>query len=76
MRQAGIPPVIGTLVGNTVAANYDPRLINPYTGEAFGAPPAEVVVRPNNSFYRNRRAADHVRAALRLRVAAARPAAA
>jgi hypothetical protein len=46
--------VSGTLLGNTVAANYNPRLVNPYTGQAFGAPPAGVMVRPNNSYYRNR----------------------
>ncbi|MEO8372959.1 MAG: carboxypeptidase-like regulatory domain-containing protein, partial [Candidatus Solibacter sp.] len=53
MQQTAIPPVSGTLVGNTVAANYDPRLVNPYTGQAFGAPPALVVMRPNSSYYRN-----------------------
>ena len=39
-RQMAIPPASGTLIGNTVAANYDPRLINPYTGQPFGPPPA------------------------------------
>ena len=40
LRQAAIPPASGTLLGNTVAANYDARLVNPYTGQPFGAPPA------------------------------------
>ena len=53
LRQAAIPPVGGTLAGNTVAANYDPSLINPYTGQAFGTPPAGVVVRSSKSFYDN-----------------------
>ncbi len=46
-----IPPVAGTYVGNTVAANYDPATINPYTGKAFGPPPAGVVVRSTRSLY-------------------------
>lgn len=53
LRQAAIPPVSGTLLGNTVAANYDARLVNPYTGKPFGAPPAGVYVRPTKSFYQN-----------------------
>src|ERR1035437_7535726 len=40
LRQAAIPPTVGTLLGNTVAANYDARLVNPYTGQPFGPPPA------------------------------------
>ncbi len=48
-----IPSAAGTLAGNTVPKNYNPALINPYTGQAFGAPPAGVVVRPNNSYYQN-----------------------
>ncbi|HVX65199.1 MAG TPA: carboxypeptidase-like regulatory domain-containing protein, partial [Bryobacteraceae bacterium] len=48
-----IPPAGGTLAGNTVAANYDASLINPYTGEPFGPPPAEVQVRSSKSFYDN-----------------------
>ena len=32
LLQSAIPPVSGTLAGNTVAANYNPKLINPYTG--------------------------------------------
>jgi hypothetical protein len=53
MRQAPIPPASGTLVGNTVAANYNPGLLNPYTGRPFGPPPQDVVVRATSSFYRN-----------------------
>ena len=53
LRQTALPPVGGTLVGNTVAANYTPDLINPYTGQAFGPPPAGVVVRSSKSFYEN-----------------------
>lgn len=53
LRQAAVPPTSGTLLGNTVAANYDARLANPYTGQAFGPPPTGVFVRPTNSFYRN-----------------------
>lgn len=54
LRTAAIPPSTGTLTGNTVAANYDPNLINPYTGKPFGPPPAGVVVRSTSSFYDNR----------------------
>lgn len=53
LRQTAIPPAGGTLVGNTVAANYDASLVNPYTGKAFGAPPAGVLVRRTKSFYDN-----------------------
>jgi hypothetical protein len=53
LNQMPIPPASGTLIGNTVAANYNPGLINPYTGKALGAPPTGVFVRPTNSFYRN-----------------------
>ena len=53
LRQAAIPPASGTLAGNTVAANYDAKLINPYTGQPFGAPPAGVLVRSTSSQYRN-----------------------
>lgn len=53
LRAAAIPPAGGTLVGNTVAANYDPGLVNPYTGTAFGPPPAGVAVRGSKSFYEN-----------------------
>lgn len=53
LRQAAIPPAGGTLAGNTVAANYNPALIDPYTGKAFGPAPASVVVRSSKSFYDN-----------------------
>ncbi len=52
-REAPIPPLSGTLVGNTVAANYDASLVNPYTGQAFGVPPEGVKVRGTDSFYEN-----------------------
>jgi hypothetical protein len=53
LRQAAIPSASGTLVGNTVAANYNARLVNPYTGQPFGPPPTGVFVRSTNSYYRN-----------------------
>ncbi len=53
LRQAAIPPASGTLLGNTVAANYNASLVNPYTGQTFGPPPTGVLVRSNNSYYRN-----------------------
>jgi hypothetical protein len=53
LRSLPVPPPGGTLVGNTVAANYNPALVNPYTGKAFGAPPAGVVTRASKSFYDN-----------------------
>ncbi len=53
LNQLPIPPLTGTLTGNTVAANYNPNTINPYTGKAFGALPAGVVVRPNGTAYQN-----------------------
>ena len=39
--------------GNTVAANYNAAAGQPLYGTAFGAPPAGVLVRPTNSYYRN-----------------------
>jgi hypothetical protein len=53
MRQAAVPPASGTLSGNTVAANYNPDLVNPYTGQKFGPAPTGVFVRPSGGFYRN-----------------------
>lgn len=53
LNQAAIPPAGGTLLGNTVAGNYDANLVNPYTGQPFGAPPTGVLVRERNSFYEN-----------------------
>ena len=46
-------PPAGALAGNTVAANYDPALINPYTGQPFGPPPAASRPRVPKSFYEN-----------------------
>ncbi len=51
--KAAIPPAGGTLLGNTVAANYDPNMVNPYTGKPFGPPPEGVLVRDTKSFYAN-----------------------
>ena len=53
LNLAPIPPAGGTLVGETVAANYNATMINPYTGQAFGPPPAGVFVRSTKSFYQN-----------------------
>jgi hypothetical protein len=53
LQQTPIPPAGGTLIGNTVAANYDPDLINPYTGKPMGPVPAGVLVRSSKSFYDN-----------------------
>lgn len=53
LRGLPVPPVSGTLIGNTVAANYDPNLVNPYTGQPFGAPPDGVTIRAHSSFYDN-----------------------
>ena len=53
LQQMPVPPATGTYIGNTVAANYNPNLINPYTGQAFGALPTGVFVRSTKSFYQN-----------------------
>lgn len=53
LKQAAVPPVSGTLLGNVVAANYDTGIVNPYTGKPFGAPPTGVTISPTNSFYQN-----------------------
>ena len=53
LAQKPIPPASGTFVGNTVAANYNPNLINPFTGQVFGPIPAGVEVRSTKSFYQN-----------------------
>jgi len=53
LQGAPIPPAAGTFAGATVAANYNPNLINPYTGQAFGPPPAGVLVRSTKSYYEN-----------------------
>ena len=53
VQTGAIPPSSGTFAGETVAANYNPALINPYTGQSFGPAPAGVVVRPTRSSYEN-----------------------
>jgi hypothetical protein len=53
LKQVPVPPPSGTLVGNVVAANYNPALINPYTGKPFGPPPTGVSTGPTRSFYQN-----------------------
>ena len=53
LQTAAIPSLSGTLVGNTVPANYNPNLINSYTGQPFGAVPNGVLVRPNDTYYTN-----------------------
>ena len=53
LQQMPVPPASGTYIGNTVAANYNPNLINPYTGQPFGPVPVGVVVRSTKSFYQN-----------------------
>ena len=53
LLQSAVPPASGTFAGATVAANYDPKLVNPYTGKPFGAPPEGVFVRPNKSSFEN-----------------------
>ncbi len=53
LQAMAVPPASGTFAGYTLAANYNPNLINPYTGQPFGAAPAGVAVRGTNSFYQN-----------------------
>jgi hypothetical protein len=53
LKQVPVPPPAGTLIGNVVAANYNPALINPYTGKPFGPPPTGVSTGPTRSFYQN-----------------------
>jgi len=53
LKQVPIPPLSGTLVGDVVAANYNPAMVNPYTDEPFGPPPAGVWIGPTRSFYEN-----------------------
>ena len=50
---APIPPASGTYAGVTIPANYDPATINPYTGLAFGPPPAGVLIRSTRGLYGN-----------------------
>jgi hypothetical protein len=53
LTQVPIPPASGTLAGYTVAANYNPNLINPYTGLPFGSLPPGVAMHSTKSFYQN-----------------------
>ena len=53
LKQMPIPPLSGTLIGNVVAANYNPGLVNPYTGLPFGLLPAGVIAGPTRSYYKN-----------------------
>jgi hypothetical protein len=53
LNQVPIPPLGGTLAGDVVAANDNPNLINPYTGQPFGPPPAGVRTSATRSFYQN-----------------------
>ena len=53
LQKMPIPTAAGTFLGVTVAANYNPNLINPYTGQPFGPPPEGVLVRSTNSYYGN-----------------------
>ena len=53
LDQMPIPPLSGTLIGNTVASNYDPNVVNPYTGKPFGPLPAGVYVRSSATAYDN-----------------------
>ena len=70
LKQVPVPPLAGTLVGNVVAANYNPALRNPYTGQAFGPPPAGVLTGPTRSFYQNSTPLGRGRSAVGLCVAA------
>jgi hypothetical protein len=53
LQTVPIPPASGTYAGVTVAPDYNPNQINPYTGQPFGPPPPGVVVRPNDGYYQN-----------------------
>ena len=53
LEQVPIPPPSGTLAGDVVAANYNPSLINPYTGQPFGPAPMGVWTGATRSFYQN-----------------------
>ena len=53
LQKMPIPTASGTFMGETVAANYNPNLINPYTGQPFGPPPTGVFVRSTKSYYGN-----------------------
>ena len=49
----GVIPPASARCWATRCGNYDARLVNPYTGQPFGAPPAGVFVRSTSSQYRN-----------------------
>ncbi len=53
LSKTALPPREGTLAGYTLASNYDPDMVNPYTGKPFGPPPAGVLIRTTKSFYAN-----------------------
>jgi hypothetical protein len=53
LQTVPVPPASGTYAGVTVAPDYNPNQINPYTGQPFGPPPPGVVVRPNDGYYQN-----------------------
>jgi hypothetical protein len=46
-----IPSAAGTYRGINVPADYDPNVINPFTGKPFGPPPAGVLVRSTNTLF-------------------------
>jgi hypothetical protein len=52
MATVPIPPPGGTLVGETVAANYNPNFVLPLTGLSYGLP-AGVTVRPTKGAFTN-----------------------
>ena len=72
LNQAPIPPLSGTLAGDVVAANYNPALINPYTGAPFGPPPTGVLTQLHAKFLSERHATREIRAPAWFRVAARR----
>ena len=72
LKQAPIPPLSGTLAGDVVAANYNPALINPYTGQPFGPPPTGVWTGATRSFYQNNTPLGEVRSPAGFCVAAVR----
>jgi len=53
LNQVPIPPASGTFAGYTVASNYNPNELNPYTGQPFGSLPTGVAEHSTKSFYQN-----------------------
>ncbi len=53
LQTVPIPPASGTYAGMTVPSDYNPNVINPYTGQTFGPPPPGVIVRPDRGHYQN-----------------------